>query len=70
MVVCVMSRARDNSPLAKAAEKQGFRVRRTRKGWVVYARDGVRTVGFHRMPTCHRAKDNAIADLRRIGVRV
>lgn len=57
--------------LAAEAERQGFRVRRTRSGYVIYARrveDG--TVGFHRTGSDHRWVKNATADLRRIGVRV
>lgn len=63
-----MSRKRDFSRLAHTAERQGFRVRQTRAGWVVYGKDGKSTVGFHRTPSDHRAHRNAVADLRRIGV--
>ena len=65
-----MSKSRNNADLVRAAEAQGFRVKQTRKGWTVYGKDGTSTVGFHRTPTDCRAKANAKADLRKIGVEV
>lgn len=65
-----MSKSRDNADLVRAAEAQGFRVKPTKKGWTVLAKDGVRAVGFHRTPSDKRAKANAKADLRKIGVVV
>lgn len=61
---------RDWDRLPRAAEKQGFRTRRTRNGWVVYSNDGKGTAGFHLTPSDHRAYRNAVADLRKIGVAV
>jgi hypothetical protein len=59
-----------NAKIARAAEEQGYRVRPTRKGWVVYGKDGKSTVGFHRTPSDHRAAKNLRADLKKIGVVV
>lgn len=56
--------------LARLCEKQGFRVKVTRNGWVVYGKDGSTTVGFHRTPSDHRAERNLRADLKRMGVQL
>lgn len=61
---------RCGAALADLAERQGYRVKATRKGWTVYGKDGQRTVGFHRTPSDHRAFKNIVAELRKIGVQV
>jgi hypothetical protein len=60
---------RDNAPLVAAAEKQGFRVKPTKKGWLIFGKTGT-PVCLHRTPTCSRAKANAMADLKKIGVEL
>ena len=68
---------REVSALVGAAEGQGFRVRQTRNGWMVYAKiePGRLTVGaigcvtVHRTPSDVRAVKNARAELRKIGVK-
>jgi hypothetical protein len=64
-------RVREAERLARLCRDQGFRVRETRSGYVAYAHrveDG--TAGWHRTPSDHRWIKNALASLRRIGVRV
>lgn len=61
---------READRLARLVEAQGFRVRRTKSGYVVYAQDGRRTAGWHRTASDHRARKNLLADLRRIGVEI
>lgn len=59
-----------NDKIARAAEQQGYRTKRTRKGWVVYGKDGKSSVVFHATPSDCRAAKNLRADLKRIGVVV
>lgn len=64
-----MSKSGDK--IAARVEAQGFRVRRTRKGFVAYAKDpSGPTVGWHLTPSDHRAIKNLMASLRRIGVEI
>lgn len=68
-----MSRAtqRRAEALARTCEQQGFRVKRTRHGYVAYSKDrNGGSVGWHTTPSDSRAVKNLIADLRRIGVEV
>lgn len=62
---------REMTALVRLAESQGFRVKTTRKGWVVYAkrRDGG-TVWLHKTPSDWRAAKNIRAELRKIGVEI
>jgi hypothetical protein len=62
-------KARSNAAVVKAAEEQGFRVRTTKKGWMVFGPTGP-PVTLHRTPSCSRAKANAEADLKKIGVQL
>lgn len=63
---------REAEALAGLCLAQGFRVRPTRSGYVVYAKDGERgrTVGWHLSPSDHRWLKNTISKLRKIGVEV
>lgn len=54
--------------LAQTCIEQGYRIRRTRSGYVVYGKDGTSTVGWHRTPSDYRWYKNVVADLRRLGV--
>jgi len=57
--------------LVNLAERQGFRVRRTRKGFMVYAKIRERgSVTLHLTCSDHRAIKNALTELRKIGVEV
>lgn len=65
--------ARNREPLrlVRLCQRQGFRVRFTRKGYVVLGRspdDPV--VVIHKTPSDHRWQRNAVAELRKIGVQV
>lgn len=54
----------------RECRRQGFRVRQTRKGYVVYSKDGVHTAGFHKTPSDKHGFKNSLKDLRRIGVDI
>ncbi|HXF73985.1 MAG TPA: hypothetical protein VNO79_15420 [Actinomycetota bacterium] len=62
--------AKDIRDIVKAAEEQGFRVERTRKGhWVFYSPDTTKNPVYHSgTPGDRRAIDNLIADLRWAGL--
>lgn len=65
------SLSRQIRQMVEAAEQQGFRVKETRKGWLVYPADtGVSGVLMHKTPSDPRGVKNARAMLRRIGVDV
>jgi hypothetical protein len=51
----------------KAAEDQGWRIEPTKKGWKLYAPDGVNIVIVHNTPSDHRALKNTIARMRQYG---
>jgi hypothetical protein len=56
--------------IVREAERQGFRVRPTKKGWIIYGRhEGQGCVVLHRTPSDQRGLKNSIADLRRLGFR-
>lgn len=57
--------------LVALASDQGFRVRRTKKGFMVYAKEvSLGCVTLHLTDSDKRAIDNMRADLRKIGVRL
>lgn len=56
--------------LAAEAERQGFVVKRSKKGLMIYAKDGERMVMLHLTNSDCRASKNMVAALRRIGVNV
>lgn len=64
------SKSGEADRLAKTCEKQGFRVKRTTKGYLVLSKDGESSVLFHRTPSDPRATKNNYALLRRIGVQL
>ena len=47
---------------------RGVRMRKTKSGLVIYADDGVNTVGTHMGPSDRNAHRSLAADLRRIGL--
>lgn len=49
-------------------ERQGFRIRETKSGWMIYPpnKDQL-TIGTHRTPSDHKAWKNFMADLKRQG---
>lgn len=62
--------AKDIRDIVKAAEEQGFRVERTKKGhWVFYSPDTTKKPVYHSgTPGDRRAIDNLLAELRRAGL--
>lgn len=54
----------------KAAEAQGFRTKETRKGVMIYGKDGQTSVLLHLTPSDTRGVKNAAAMLRKIGVEI
>lgn len=60
-----------SSEIVELAQEQGFRIRETKHGYVIYAKDGVHTIGLHKSkPSDFRAHKKRISDLRRIGVEI
>jgi hypothetical protein len=53
--------------LVRKAEKQGWRVRETKSGWMLFSPDGVTKVSVHKTPSDHRWHRNTIRDLRKGG---
>ncbi|MGE5612668.1 MAG: hypothetical protein ACM3UO_00135 [Bacillota bacterium] len=56
--------------LAAHAIRQGFEVKRTKKGYLVLAKDGINSVLMHHTPSDYRGHKNQIARLRKIGVEI
>lgn len=57
--------------LVKAAEGQGWRVKPTRNGWMLYPPDRTRSpVLIHRSPSDHRWWANAVSLLRKSGLDI
>lgn len=55
--------------IRKAAERQGWRVEVTKKGWRLTPPDKTKpAVVMHNTPSDHRAEKNLIATLRRSGL--
>jgi hypothetical protein len=55
----------------QASTWQGWRVRQTKAGWMLYPSDkGQSGVLVHRTPSDHRAWQNTIGELRRRGAPV
>ena len=49
-------------------ERQGFRIKETKSGWIIYPPDKSKaTIGTHRTPSDHKAWINFQADLKRAG---
>ena len=55
--------------LVRQAEKQGFRVKRTRNGYMIFGKEGG-MVTLHLTCSDHRAKRNAESELRKLGLRL
>lgn len=53
--------------LLKQAEKQNWRVKEKKKGWMLYSPDGVTKVMIHKTASDHHALDNAVSEMRRGG---
>jgi predicted RNA binding protein YcfA (HicA-like mRNA interferase family) len=63
-----MSAKKELKEIVKAAEKQGWRVKQTKKGHLMFlAPDGVNKLTTGGTPSEHRAIDNLLASLRRYG---
>jgi hypothetical protein len=60
---------REYPKVRREAERQGWRVKPTRKGERLLGPDGVSSVQWHRTPSDHRALDNMVAEMRRCGFR-
>ncbi len=55
--------------IRKAAQRQGWRVEPTKKGWLLIPPDKTKpAVTMHNTPSDHRAEKNLIATLRRSGL--
>lgn len=55
--------------LVKIAESQGWRVQRTKMGWLLFPPDVTRSaVSLHKTPSDHRWYANAVGALRRSGL--
>lgn len=64
-------RRRQVQELLRRCEEQGFKVRETSSGAIVYAKDSKGgLVVIHWTPSDHRAAKNTIAHLRKIGVEL
>lgn len=55
--------------IVKAAEQQGWRIKRGKGHYLFLAPDGVNKVTIAGTPSDHRALDNAIALLRKYGLK-
>jgi hypothetical protein len=55
--------------VVRAAEKQGWRVRETKKGWMLYAPDGQHMETLHKTPSDWRSIRNTVARMRRHGFK-
>ena len=53
--------------IAKSAERQGARVRRTTNGYFIYATNG-ETMGFHLSPSDRHQERQLMRDLARCGL--
>jgi hypothetical protein len=62
-----MALAKEAKRVVREAERQGFRVKETKMGWMIYAKEGPEQVLMHKTPSDWRALRNDIARLRRIG---
>jgi hypothetical protein len=51
----------------REARRQGFRIAETKKGWMVYGKEGIGQALLHRTPSDPRGFLNDIAQLRRLG---
>jgi len=58
---------REYPKVRKEAERQGWKVKSTRKGEMLLAPDGVTSVMWHHTPSDHRALDNTVTKMRRAG---
>lgn len=53
--------------LLKQAEKQNWRVKEKKKGWMLYSPDGNMKVMIHKTASDHHAFDNAVSEMRKGG---
>lgn len=60
---------KDTMKVLAEAERQGFAVRRTRKGHFLVSKDGRPVVTAAGTPSDHRALANLLAALRRAGLQ-
>ena len=58
---------REYPKVRKEAERQGWRVKETRKGEMLLAPDGQTSVLWHHTPSDHRALDNTVAKMKQAG---
>ena len=58
------------SQLAAHCEAQGFRVKRTKKGYFAYSKTGVGMSVWRITPSDYRSYKNTVASLRRLGVDI
>jgi predicted RNA binding protein YcfA (HicA-like mRNA interferase family) len=65
-----MSVKKELKEIVKSAEKQGWRVKKTKKGHLMfYAPDGINKLTTGSTPSEHRAINNLLASLRRYGFK-
>jgi hypothetical protein len=57
--------------IAEARKWPGFRVEEVKKGWLVFPPDkSLPAIAIHKTPSDHRAWQNTISRLRRVGAPV
>jgi hypothetical protein len=60
---------KDLKRLIREAEKQGWRVKPTTKGWMLYSPDGEWMETLHRTPSDWRSLQNTISRMRKHGFK-
>jgi hypothetical protein len=60
----------EQADLLSACEQQGYTVQRTRKGYRVFMPGGQGMAHLHMTPSDHRAYQNTVRDLKKIGVEL
>jgi len=57
------------SALIRAAEEQGFTIKKKKMGWMVLTPNGQGSVMVHKTESDHRALNNSISRLKRYGFK-
>ena len=55
--------------IVREAEKQGFKIKEKKNGWMILTPNGQGAVMIHKTPSDHRALKNELARLRRYGFK-
>jgi 5-enolpyruvylshikimate-3-phosphate synthase len=63
-----VAESKEMKSLIKALQRQGFRVKELKSGWIIYPQDrSLPGVTAHKTPSDHRAMLNLLAHLKRVG---